>query len=190
MFGHASLTTEEVANTMSHMALSNRICGVLAALSPGIRVLARSWEHCLLRLSHHPLMPPPLTRLCACPVHVHRHTDIWNVYAVHMHVWQPPVIYLGVPVDSLSHWSYVALSRDLPAFSWLLHIVCHVQFVLFLSPSSRSLSTVPFLFPVLLAVSMIKTAAALKLDTVTVVSCWAFYSPFGYLSNQMTRAAM
>ena len=59
IFDQMSVTKDEVANTMSHKTWSNRVCAVFNTLSRGIRALAWSREHCLLRISHHPLIPPP-----------------------------------------------------------------------------------------------------------------------------------
>lgn len=88
---------------------------VFATFSPGIRFLAWSWELCLLKPSHH---PPPASSsdtslLLSCPcLLTHWHLT----FICHAHACLSHVIHLCVS----------ALSWDVPAFSWLLHISCQV----------------------------------------------------------------
>lgn len=122
----ASPSTDKVAIINLHTTQTNWVCGPFNT----------GWAQLLVSQSSECCFTDNFTPSSSCvsPLCSQRCSlTCWHVRSMLMHVRRLLVSYPFAPADSLSRRWHSILNWDLPAFSWLLHISCQVQFVLFLS---------------------------------------------------------
>lgn len=122
----ASPSTDKVAIINLHTTQSNWVCGPFNT----------GWARLLVSQSSECCFTENFTPTCSCVSPLcspHCSLTRWHVRSMLMRVHRLVVSYPFAPADSLFRRWHSVLNWDLPAFSWLLHISCQVQFVLFLS---------------------------------------------------------